>query len=117
RRTSTWICKCAKINHTSSNFRRHHCLSPHCSSIFTIYFHRLISSFPGDAGAGFCPRRKQIDETVFHLGSVCHLDRLRPRRAAARDGANLHLTRLRHQNCSHYTDSTKASANQPSRQK
>jgi hypothetical protein len=52
-------------------------------------------------------RAETIDETVSHWRSVCSLDRLLPL-AAARGGANVHLTGLLHQNCSHHTDCTKA---------
>ena len=50
-----------------------------------------------------------IDETDSRWRSVCSLDRLQLPLAAARDGANVHLTGLLHQNCSHHTDCTKAS--------
>jgi len=53
-------------------------------------------------------RVETIDETDSYWRSVCSLDRLLPL-AAARGGANVHLTGLLHQNCSHHTDCTKAS--------
>jgi hypothetical protein len=99
---ATASAKCAKINHTRSNFRRRCCLSPHRSSIFIIYFHRLIIAFQETRERDFA-RAETIDETVCHLCSVCSLDWLLPL-AAARGGANVHLTGLLHQNCSHHTD-------------
>src|SRR4029453_8155894 len=100
---------CTKINHTPSNFRRHHCLSPHCSAIFIIYFHRLINAFQETRERDFA-RAETIDEILSRWRSVCSLDRLQLSLAPARGGANVHLTGLFHQNCSHPTDWAKASA-------
>jgi hypothetical protein len=101
--------KWAKINHSPSNFRRRHCLSPNRSSIFIIYFHRLIIAFQETRERDLA-RAETTDETVSGWHSVCSLDRLQLPLAAARGGANVHLTGLLHENCSHYTDRTKASA-------
>jgi hypothetical protein len=41
-------------------------LTPHCSSIFIIYFHRLIIAFRN----GFCLRENELMRTLF-IGALC----------------------------------------------
>src|SRR5262249_57898009 len=84
----------------TEQLRRRYCSSPHRSSIFIIYFHRLVITF-GKCGERDFARVEIIDETISHWRSVCSFDRLFPL-AAARGGANVHL-------CSHHTKCTKAS--------